>query len=335
MSTTANNTAANTAAPAKKRFLSAEVGLDAKNKAHAFHVEGYISQPPRFNPATDEKDAFLGTSMGIGMNPERLMALANGTFDKNTDYGEANGFVGLRVYGKLAEDFSAKCAKGLKVAVSGELAYHDWTDKDGNAQRDVTINVSNIAIMGSRTEEPILSNRISVGTLAYKSDDGVVHTVPMAEQLTGKVVNVKPLATGGADNMSYFSFGVLTQLPAEKIYDMVNGISTDGKEYEKNKRIVNVVVFRNRAEALSKIIRKGTLVVLTGPVKAREYNGETSYQMSPRVASIMKFAPRDDDAAAQGPAPAGTVAAELNPSTEADNDNGFAPMDDDDMELPF
>ena len=93
-----------------------------------------------------------------------------------------------------------------------------------------------------------------------------------------------------------------------------------------------MVVFRKDAERLSKVLTDGAMVVVSGPVEAREYNGNTSYQLRPRLGAvtIIKFGPRADGSAA----PAGTAAASAAevPDPSA---GGFTMDDDGDDELPF
>ncbi len=115
----------------------------------------------------------------------------------------------------------------------------------------------------------------------------------------------------------------------------MNRNDTKDKEYDANKRIINIVVFDKRAETLANLAKPGAMVAVTGPVREEEYNGNVSYRMSARGVGMMKFAPLaagEDNPA--GPAPAGSAAAVADgpapiPSSE------FMPMEDEEGELPF
>lgn len=69
------------------------------------------------------------------------MALADGTYDKDTDYGEPNGFIDLRMTGKMAEHFSADCIVGTRVAVTGRLDWSTFKKKDGTEGKSLTVTL--------------------------------------------------------------------------------------------------------------------------------------------------------------------------------------------------
>ena len=238
----------------KKRYLAAEVGMDVNGKPHAFHVEGYISRPAYVTRGTEDKKSYLGTAIGTTTETEALMALADGSYEKGKEYGGGE-FLSLNMFGSLAESFSKVCEVGLKVAVSGTFEWHDYTSKDGAPRKELRLLVDNLVVMGSRTKEGEISNRVGHATRMFADKDGVVHNQPYTELMTGEVIGAKG-----------------------------------------------------------------------------EYNGETSYQMVPRVISIMKFAPKveDENAANTGAAPTGSVA-----SAGYSGTSDFVPMDDEDDELPF
>lgn len=314
----------------KKKFLPAEVGKDAKGKPHAFHVEGHISKPAYFKEGSGDKKSYLGTSMGIGMSPERMMALAEGTYDKTKDYGEANGFVSLNLFGEDAEKFSKVCVTGLHVAVAGTLEWHEYPLKSGNGKgKELRILVDKLVVMGSKSVEAVVTDTVGVATRVYTGSDGVQRSTAIVELMNGTVIGTRELAYSDKQK-AYLSFGVKTEMPAEKIYDLAAGTYDSKKEYDTKKRIVNVVVFDKAAEALSKVVRDGAQVVCSGPVELREYNENITYQMKARPCSIMKFAPKSEDGAAPAEAPNGTAAAAAADTSE------FVPLSDvDDDELPF
>jgi len=326
------NTAATATGTAKKRFLPAEVGLDAKGKPHAFHVEGYVGNPPYFTPADgDEKKAYLGFSLGIGQEADRLYALATGTYNADTEYGGGT-FIKVKAFGKIAEEFSQTCDKGLRVAVSGTVEKETFKNKKtGEDGENVVILAANIVIMGSKSVEAILNDSISVATRVFTGKDGVERSQPMAEGLCGTVKQSWGLKE--SNGKTYLSLSVRANMPAEKVFDLVTGKYSKDKEYKDNMRQMNVTLFGKQATALAGILRTGAEVVMTGPVNDREYNGEISYQMLPRIISIMKFASKDSaDAAAATSAPAGSAAAAMEAPAE---NAGFAAYEDDDGELPF
>lgn len=314
----------------KKRYLAAEVGMDVNGKPHAFHVEGYISRPAYVTRGTEDKKSYLGTAIGTTTETEALMALADGSYEKGKEYGGGE-FLSLNMFGSLAESFSKVCEVGLKVAVSGTFEWHDYTSKDGAPRKELRLLVDNLVVMGSRTKEGEISNRVGHATRMFADKDGVVHNQPYTELMTGEVIGAKGLKSS-ASGHEYLSFGVKTKIPAKKIYDLATGTYKDGNEYDTKKCIVNAVLFDRTAKALANLIRNGAQVVCSGAVTAREYNGETSYQMVPRVISIMKFAPKveDENAANTGAAPTGSVA-----SAGYSGTSDFVPMDDEDDELPF
>lgn len=289
----------------KKRFLAMEVGKDVYGNPHAFHVEGYVSRDPYFQPATEEKKAYLGTAIGINIPDEQVMALATGTYEKGKNYSGST-FLSVNIFGRTAEDFAKVCSKGVKVAVSGKLEWREYTARDGSPVKELRVLASHIVVMGSRNVEPVISNNIGIATRVYKGKDGVERSQAYAELLSGTVIGAGGLRTSSSGK-KYLSFGIKGLMPAKKVFDLVTGAKGDGS-YEQ-KYIINAVLFDRQAEILASIIRNGAEVVCTGPVSSREYNGDVSYQMQPRVCSIMKFAPQDaSQAAAATPAPSGSIA---------------------------
>lgn len=147
-----------------------------------------------------------------------------------------------------------------------------------------------------------MGNDIAVGHPGYKSrQDGLDRTLPMACTVSGTVIGAKPLGTSPKGN-SYLQFGIRTQMSAEKICDLANGTYNKDKAYDGKKTIINASVFGTRAEGLAKVIADGAIVVVSGAVEAREYNGNISYQIRPRgdAVTVIKYGPRDGSA----PAPA-------------------------------
>lgn len=310
------------------------VGKTTKGLPYAFQLEGYISTAaPFFKAADGEKGAFLSTSIGLPCPADCLVALANGEYDKEKQY-TGSEFADLRLYGQRAEKFSSVLTKGRHVVVSGQLKEEEYTRKDGTPGKKLVIYVDNLIDAGNRQDNAAatVGNDISVVTTAYVTKDGVTHNVPMACTLSGTVIGCRGLAYGSS-GVPYLSFGIRTNMPAEKVCDLVNGTYDKNKEYDAKKTIINVAVFRKEAERLSKVLADGAIVVVSGSVEAREYNGNTSYQMLPRLGAvtIVKFPAHDGSAA---PA-AGTAAAAASAVPDPTVGAFVTDEDEDDGELPF
>lgn len=331
-----SNTNTNTS---KRPYLGAVVGRTVENAPYAFHLEGYAaSTDPRFFPADGEKQARFTFSIGIHGPADALLARAEGTYDKGKTYTMSE-FVDLSFFGKDAEAVSAIYEKGMKLAVAGKLSLRTYNKSDGTPGSSVTCAVSRYALMETRGKSVKAAVTDNFGTVSYvyKDKTGSDRVIPMAELLTGTVVGTPKL--GESNGKKYFGFGLKTASPAAKVYDAANQVDTKDKEYDAGKRIVNAVVFDVKAETLSKLVRTGTMLVVTGPIREEEYNGAMNYRMSAREVGIMKYAPvpageGDEGSNPTGPAPAGSVAAAAEeaafvPSSE------FVDMDDEDGELPF
>lgn len=325
---TATTTTNGTATMEKRRYLPADVGKNAKGELHAFHVEGYIGRPADMR-TTKNNQQVLSTSMGIGISPERLMALAEGTYQSGKDYGADSGFLELRLFGKLAEEFSAICDTGLRVAVSGKLERQTYTKKSGETGSSIVLMVNNIVSMGSKNKnkKAAVFHRLSGDVSVFKSKDGMVYSQPTAELIAGKVVG-HPELRYGKSGCPYLAFGLKTDFPAEQIVDTAAGNWQKDKEYDQNKRIINVVVFKKAATALEKIVENGAFLLASGPVEVQEYNGNTSCQMRARVVSVIEYAPKKEQ---EAPAEADTTPADTSTSDLSD----FASLPDEDEDLPF
>lgn len=326
----------NTTTTRKPSFLAAELGRDPKGNPRAFHVEGYVSKPAYYREATGDKKSFLSTSIGLNMSAERMMALADGSYSKDVDYGENNGFLKLVLFGEEAEKFSQQYAVGVKVAVTGRLEWNDYVTKDNTPGRELQLFVDYFVVMGGKTKEPIIGNNIAAVTREFTDKDNVKRTTAYAALMSGKVVGCNGLKYSES-GVPYFSFGVKTSMPASKIYALTNGLFNKEAEYDDNKRIVNVTLFNRSAEAMSKLVDNGAIVVCSGPVKEREYNGNLYYEMSARVCSIMKFAPKAEAATGESaaPAPENTASAAAAQYAPPSFDDFKELFDEDDGELPF
>ena len=317
----------------RNRYKTRYVGQTIKGMPYAFQLEGYISSAaPYFKAAEGEKGAFLSVSIGLPCPADMLLALANGEYDREKQYTGAE-FADMKLFGQRAEKFSSVLNKGRHVVVSGLLKEEDFIRRDGTPAKKLVIEVDNLIDAGSRQDnvEATVGRDISVVTTSYTTKDAVNHTVPMACTLSGTVIGCRGLATGSS-GVPYLSFGIKTGMPAEKVYDLANGTYSKDKNYDAKKTIINAVVFRKEAERLSKVLADGAIVVVTGPVEAREYNGNTSYQLQPRLGAVtvVKYGPRPDGSAA----PAGTAAAAAAETPDL-TAGGFVMVEDDDEDLPF
>lgn len=313
-------------------YKTHSVGKNAKGDPYAFQLEGYVSSAaPYFKAAADGKAAVLSASIGLPCTSECLLALASGTYERGKEYGGTE-FAELKLFGKRAEDFSSVLNKGRRVVVSGRLEKDKYTRKDDTTAEKLVIMVDNIIDAGSFKNNiaPTLGTDIAVSTLSYTSKDSVTRTVPMACTVSGTVIGCRGLSKGGNDT-TYLAFGVKTNMSAEKICDLANGTYDKNKAYDEKKTIVNAVVFGANAERLSKVIADGAIVVLSGPVAARPYNGNVTYQIRPRndAVTVIKYADRNGAAAPE----AGTAAAAADPGPNPAGD--FAPIEEEDDDLPF
>lgn len=330
----ANNNTNNT-----RPFLTSCVGMTAKGVPYAIQLEGYIaSAAPYFKEASGDKKAFLSFSIGLRGSAARMMALADGTYEKGKEYGEKgedglekDEFADLHLYGTLAEKMSKVLVKGRRVVVSGPMKMEEYTRKDGTTATRLVVNVDNIIDGGSRKNgvDPTIGTNIAVVTTTYTGKDGVTRSTPMAATVSGTVIGAGELKN--SNGTDYLQFGIRTGMSAEKIVALAGGTYDKGKEYDDKKTIINATVFGKAAERLAKVIKDGVVVVVSGPADANEYDGKVSYRIRPRdnAVTVLKYA----DA---GTAPAaGSAAADAAPAPASD-EGYFGPVaEDEGDELPF
>ena len=326
----ANNNTNNT-----RPFLTSCVGMTAKGVPYPIQLEGYIaSAAPYFKEASGEKKAFLSFSIGLRGSAARMMALANGTYEKGKEYGEKgedglekDEFADLHLYGTLAEKMSKVLVKGRHVVVSGPMKMEEYTRKDGTTATRLVVNVDNIIDGGSRKNgvDPTIGTDIAVVTTTYTGKDGVTRSTPMAATVSGTVIGAGELKN--SNGTDYLQFGIRTGMSAEKIVALAGGTYDKGKEYDDKKTIINATVFGKAAERLAKVIKDGAVVVVSGPADANEYDGKVSYRIRPRdnAVTVLKYA-------AAGTAPAAGSA----DAAPAPDEGYFAPVaEDEGDELPF
>lgn len=67
--------------------------------------------------------------------------------DKETDWHR------IVVWGRAAEVAGQYLRKGSEAAVTGQLQYRSWTDKDGNKKQSAEIHCHQIDLIGSKMSE--------------------------------------------------------------------------------------------------------------------------------------------------------------------------------------
>lgn len=308
-------------------FTAANVGMSAKGP-FAFHLEGFVTRDPNLMPPVEGKKQMVTTSIGISGNAWAVLARAEGTYSKETEYPE-NEFVDLVVFGKTAEEFSKAVTKGSKVAVSGHIQRRDYT-KDGETRESVSVVVDGFVVLATKKQTGELRANMVPATAITTAEDGKETTTPTACLVNGTVVGLKTLGTGKSGK-SYLQFGLRTQVPAEKIYDLAVGQWSKDKSYDDKKTIVNMTVFGATADRMAKLLKPGMEMAVTGRIEKQEYNGNISYQMMPFTLSVMKFVEAaeaaNDEASTSAPAKAPKTPKAAPATPPAD--------DDDDDELPF
>jgi len=100
--------------------------------------------------------------------------------DKSGAKQERTEWHRIEVWGKLAEIMKEYIVKGKPVYVEGQIAYDEWTDKDGNKRNATKIKVGfngNIILLGSggggdkATRKPAGSDSGSGAEVPYKATD--------------------------------------------------------------------------------------------------------------------------------------------------------------------
>jgi single-strand DNA-binding protein len=93
--------------------------------------------------------------MGMAVNRRRK---------QGDQWVEAN-FFDVTLFGKRAESLSQYLSKGTQLAVEGQLRQERW-EQDGNKRSKVTIEATNIQLLGSR------SDRGQMGDNSYQNNQG-------------------------------------------------------------------------------------------------------------------------------------------------------------------
>ena len=95
-------------------------------------ISGRVTKEPVYNIMPDKKSVINFT-------------LANIThYKKNEEIREEVAFVGVVVFGKMAEKLSSELKRGSHVIVMGRLRFEQWTSKDGTKRDRIVVVASEI-----------------------------------------------------------------------------------------------------------------------------------------------------------------------------------------------
>lgn len=278
-------------------YLIENIGL-SNGRPYAFHLEGNITNNPNFFEGTDDKPSKLVTSIGIKSGCFELLAKAKG---EAVPADRGVNFVTLVVNGKLAEKLRDEAAKGVKIAVTGEIAL--YTGKD--SKQSVEVRVDNFVLLprdgGTRNK------RISAAPCTFKGKNGTV-TKNLVTLLTANIIRVDGVKTARSGTEYLRVSGGLV-VPAKKVYDLATSGKV-GKYDEDATEFITLVYFGDSAKRMANLLKKGMTVALTGEISEDAYEGKTSYTMVPRNVSIVKWdtpytatAPSAPPVAPSAPAP--------------------------------
>lgn len=309
------------AATERRRFTTARVGQTAVGP-FAFIVEGNLTHPGDIRKKGDK--TYANNSIGIGMPAFRLLALADGTYDKDATYPETP-FVDLVAFDEVAERLGA-LPKGARIAVAGKIAKHTYTGTDNAVHESVQITVQDFAVLSCKAVEKGVVAKVTVPATEVYTKDDEEHKNAMACLVSGNIYSVGELGASSTTGNSYLQFSMFAQEPAQKVLDKATGVSTKDKEYDEKMCLINVSCFGKQAEAMAKLLKKGMKVCISGRISENVYEGKSRIQMSCSGLCVIE---RPAEAATE--APTDPAAAEAAPT------EGFAaiPEDEDEEQLPF
>lgn len=69
-----------------------------------------------------------------------------------TQSKEGVEWVPVNTFGKLAEICQQYLRKGALVQITGRYRTNEWTDRDGNKRKDVSINADSMQMLGSKND---------------------------------------------------------------------------------------------------------------------------------------------------------------------------------------
>ena len=77
------------------------------------------------------------------------LAVENEVPHKNGDGQDAEAFVNVVTFGKLADAVDQYLGKGWRVLVRGRLRGHDWTDKAGTTRHDLDVYANRVEFLAA------------------------------------------------------------------------------------------------------------------------------------------------------------------------------------------
>lgn len=86
---------------------------------------------------------------GAGSAVMKFSICINESYKKDGDWVEKPNFFNCVVWGKYAEAMQKHMTKGKRVGIEGKLQQNTWEDNKGSRHNDVSIVVSNIALLDS------------------------------------------------------------------------------------------------------------------------------------------------------------------------------------------
>ena len=332
---TKKKTATATEAPVtNRRFTTAYVG-NTPAGPFAFQLEGNLVRPCELKE-TKDGTLVLNNSIGVGRSAFAIMALAEGTYDRNAEYPDVP-FVDLVAFGDVAQRMADKLTKGSHIVVAGKLSVRKWKDKAGAEHEVISCQVQDFALLGSaKNGVKGEGAQATVPATNKYTKDGQEILRPTACLVSGNVFSVDELAVSKSGT-SYLHFTMFAQEPAAKVLDKAKGVDVSGKEYDPKKALIRCTVFGKQAEALAKLdLKKGMAMAVSGAISENEYEGKVSVQMNVNAFNVVSFEVAGNSAAAPMPEDAGEapVAEGVAPGGAIPNDF-YEADEDDDSELPF
>lgn len=109
---------------------------------NSVNISGNLTRDAELK-VTQNRTAVL--RIGVAVNDRRK--------NPQTDQWEdVPNFIDCTMFGTRAEKLAPYLLKGTKVAISGRLRYHSWTDQQGNKRSSVGVVVDEIEFMSSRQQ---------------------------------------------------------------------------------------------------------------------------------------------------------------------------------------
>lgn len=310
----------------RHRYTTSYVGKSEKG-GYAFQVGGNLTRTVELRADKNQNPIVLA-SIGIGGNAWRMLAIAEGTYDKNADYPDdsAASFINLIASGDVAKQMEG-LPKGASILVSGPIFKHTYAAPDGSERTSVRISVNSFARLGNQAQnvQPVIPKTPGYAKEVFTKRDGTDGSNNIATLVSGKVFRVfDPSAT--SDGTPVFSFSMFAQCASQQVYDIATG-KQDGTGYDAQKTLVSVSVFGRQAETLAKLVKAGMVVCVSGAVSKRDVNGQEWVQIRLGGLDVLKY----PDANANAPTPAADGEAPVDEEEEFTD----VPGDDDDDELPL